>query len=197
MIYTLLMNGPIGSGKDHIGLLLEQVGWTKCQFKEQLYVDTAEYFNVDLEWFKAVATDRIRKEIPTESLTDSNGKIYSPRQALIHVSENVVKPAKGKDWYGKVTVDNYMKNGFNVVTDSGFREEAEAVVKKVGAENVILVHLEREGCSFNPEKDSRSYIDLSDLGVHTVSFTNSEEISAKQIVKYFSEIMIDKMFKDQ
>jgi len=197
MIYVLLLNGAMFSGKDFIGDVLSQIGWNKCQFKEQLYVDTAEYFGVDLEWFKAVATDRIRKEIPTESLTDLNGKIYSPRQALIHVSENVVKPVKGKDWYGRVTVDNYMKKGFNVVTDSGFREEAEAVVKKVGAENVILVHLEREGCSFNPEKDSRSYIDLSDLGVQTISFKNSEEISAKQIVKYFSEIMIDKMFEDQ
>jgi hypothetical protein len=48
------------------------------------------------------------------------------------------------------------------VPDSGFRGEAVRAVREVGPENVTLIRLHKEGCTYY---DSRSYISLADLGV--------------------------------
>lgn len=175
--YVILLNGPIGSGKDHIADLLEKyVGWNKCMFKDELYKETAAHFNVDLEWFKAVSSDRLLKEKPSDAL---DGK--SPRQALIHVSEDVIKPEKGKGYFGELSSDQ-LKETVNVFSDSGFKEEAIALIEKSGIQktNVFHIKLIREGCEFS-SNDSRGYFDLD--GVNTATFYNN--IDDNGIVQQF------------
>jgi len=58
------------------------------------------------------------------------------------------------------------------VPDSGFREEAEAIVREAGAGDVLLVRLHRPGHGFSG--DSRGYIDLDDLGVESCDVWETE-----------------------
>ena len=183
-------------GKDTLGGLLQtRLGGTMQQFKEQLYVATAEHFKLPLNSFVKVATDRVLKEVespylnlPPEEyikLKEYLGKDFSidlrryeaqsitPREAMIYLSELVVKPTLGEAYFGIKAAEN-MCEGNNWVTDSGFKQEAVIQVNEFGAENVFLVKIHREGCSF--EGDSRSYISLDEYGVATLELDNNHTL---------------------
>ena len=75
-----------------------------------------------------------------------------------------------------------------MVPDSGFREEAEVLVRKTGPENVLLKSLHRPGHGF--EGDSRGYVDLSDLGVERYDIWATEgglDYAARQVVHIASD----------
>lgn len=101
----------------------------------------------------------------------------SPRQAYIAMSERFLKPLHGDDVLGRLLNDKlqrWLASGIPiecaVVTDSGFRGEAEVLVRAVGAPSTTLVRLTRPGCAY--EGDSRGLIDLSDLGVLCLDVAN-------------------------
>ncbi|CAK9074178.1 Uncharacterized protein SCF082_LOCUS36164 [Durusdinium trenchii] len=102
----------------------------------------------------------------------------TPREAYIALSETFFKPLHGQSIFGSLILKEIafaaqQPEGYNVcvISDCGFREEIEPVVAALGADNVILVRLHRDGCDF--EGDSRSYIDLDDLGVRTLDIENN------------------------
>lgn len=72
------------------------------------------------------------------------------------MSENVIKPSFGKDAFGKAFVNSLPEEGIVFVSDSGFPEELQPVIDHVGSDNVLVVRIQREGCSF--EGDSRDYL---------------------------------------
>lgn len=165
----VFLNGPKDSGKDYLGkVAAEHFEGATAQFKEALYTHTADLFGVEYGWLVSVANDRTFKEMPHANLQG-----YSPREALIFTSENVYKPIFGKDYFGNKTLEYIEEFCGDIVfiTDSGFREEAETVVKAFGAENCLLVNLYREGRKFD-ETDSRGYINLDDLGVTRIEYHN-------------------------
>lgn len=94
------------------------------------------------------------------------------RQIYIHYSEQVIKPLHGKEWFGEQFLSAARVSGATtiIVPDSGFVQEAERVVREVGAPNVRLVRLYKDGCSF--AGDSRDYISLKHLGVVENEVTN-------------------------
>lgn len=162
--YVVLLNGPPGSGKDFIGKILsDEFGGVVRRFKEELYEHTSDYYGVSFEWFVDIASDRILKEMPCELL----GGI-SPRDALIHVSEDIYKPKYGSGYFGKKLAES-LTEGITVVTDSGFMDEALEVIKEVSKENVILIRLHRKGCNF--DNDSRSYIEIP--SIFNIDFYNN------------------------
>ena len=87
------------------------------------------------------------------------------RQEYIRFSEVYIKPQLGEKWFGRQFMSSVHSCGRSIigVPDSGFLEEAEEAVHQVGPENVLLVRLHKEGCTY--AGDSRTYIDLSHLGV--------------------------------
>ena len=195
---VVIFNSPPNSGKDIAAQYLRgyfQTG-TILAFKDELYKDTAEYFNIDVEDLILYHADRELKEIPdlmfgkfqSESLKQYffgllyvigvllNNKYlmslgyYSSRQALIHVSEDIVKPEKGKDYYGKKLVEKIENSSerFYFIPDSGYVEEAAMVADK--GYNVHIVHLERSGATF--EGDSRKLLNKEDFkGYSNIKFT--------------------------
>ena len=195
---VVIFNAAPSSGKDIACQYLRdyfQVG-TILAFKDELYKDTADYFNIDVEDLILYHADRELKEIPdlmfgkfqSESLKQYffsllyvigvliNSRYlmslgyYSSRQALIHVSEDVVKPKKGKDYYGKKLVEKIENSSerFYFVSDSGFKEESTMVADK--GYNVYIVHLERSGATF--EGDSRKLLNKDDFKEYSnIKFT--------------------------
>ena len=80
---------------------------------------------------------------------------YSPRDAMIHMSENVLKPLFGKDVFGIMAAKS-LEDGVNIFSDGGFAEEVQCLLDEVGVDNFMLIHVTRKGCSF--EGDSRDYV---------------------------------------
>ncbi|WPH64845.1 hypothetical protein [Vibrio phage vB_VpaP_SJSY21] len=141
-------------------------------FKELLYKATAEHYDLPLEVAVEHFTDRELKDVNTilfEGLT--------PRGALIHVSEDIIKPKYGKGYFGK-KLSTVAKDLYNsgekivVVTDGGFKEEAIEVSEALSDVHIKIVHLSRPDCSF--EGDSRDYIELTRDNVTTYSLALEE-----------------------
>ena len=88
----------------------------------------------------------------------------TPRQAYIDMSEKMVKPFYGKDFFGKIAIKTINKiaegkDELIVVTpDGGFDIEVTCLAKEYGLENILVVHLYRDGTSF--ANDSRSYVKI-------------------------------------
>jgi hypothetical protein len=130
-------------------------------FKDGLIDLTATLMQVDHEWFQYVCANRDWKEEPMESL---GGR--SPRQALMYVSEEVIKPNFGEDYFGRYAAQRLTPDRLHIFSDGGFVQEILPLIDMVGQENFFLVQLAREGCTF--EGDSRRYIPLELADNHTI-----------------------------
>jgi hypothetical protein len=167
----LIFNGPPGSGKDEAcGFLRVNHGYRHIQFKDQLFIDTTEFFGVSLTWFMKDYDNRELKEKPYEQL---NG--MSKRQALIHVSENVIKPKYGSDYFGIKAAERIDLASSYCFSDGGFLEEITPVINTVGQDNLCIVQLYRAGCSFH--SDSRNYIH----GILQEEFGTNHETQSQSI----------------
>lgn len=168
----VIFNGPPGSGKDEAcAFLKSNYGYKHLQMKDELFVDTAEYYGVSLEWFMNGYDDRTLKEYPRDELGGA-----SKRQALIHVSENIMKPKYGKDYYGRKTAEKIDQVSSYCFSDGGFIEEILPVINTVGQDNICIVQLYRTGCSFS--SDSRNYIEgilQDDLGTQEGQIQKSKQ----------------------
>ena len=114
--------------------------------------------------------------VKSEPLAMLGGRSW--RQEYIRFSEEFVKPVYGNDWFGEQFVKAAMAAPELrvIVPDSGFREEAERTVCEFGPENVTLIRIHRDGATF--AGDSRSYIDLADLGVACFDIDNNSTVDA-------------------
>lgn len=150
----VIFNGPPGAGKDEACLFFKQLGYKHLSFKEELFKETFKYFNVSAEWFMNDYNNRSVKEMPVEELK-VDGVQLSRRDAMIYVSEKYIKPKFGSDYFGQQLSNHIDKDGNFSVSDGGFIEELTPIINRVGADNIILVQLTREGCDFS--SDSRRY----------------------------------------
>lgn len=147
----VIFNGPPASGKDEAASLYkEKYGFGNLSFKYQLFKETIKHFDVDERWFMEGYKDRTQKEKAEFALQG-----MSRREAMIHVSEDIIKPKKGLDYFGKSVAEEIIGSNNYALADGGFVEELEPIIKKVGAENIVIVQLTREGCDYS--SDSRKY----------------------------------------
>lgn len=148
----ILFNGPPGSGKDAAADYFKDLGFKHLSFKYQLYNETIKYFNVDKNWFMDGYKNRNEKEKQSYMLNH-----MSRREAMIHVSENIIKPKHGLDYFGNQVANEIDLSKDYAISDGGFVDELVPVINKVGSENFVLVQLARDGCSYS--SDSRRYLD--------------------------------------
>jgi len=118
--------------------------------KLALHACVMQHFNIIPEVWQQLCT-REHKETPQACLGG-----LSPRQAQIFVSEQLIKPTYGADYFALRALENFEQGKINVVSDSGFQAEADVMCSHYGAENVLIVRLSRNGTSF--ANDSRGYI---------------------------------------
>tara|TARA_B110000503_G_scaffold32924_1_gene53503 strand:- start:9528 stop:10169 length:642 start_codon:yes stop_codon:yes gene_type:complete len=148
----ILFNGPPGAGKDHAADYFKQHGFKHLSFKYQLFIETIKYFGVDSKWFMDGYNDRSQKEVASILLGH-----MSRREAMIYVSEKIIKPRSGLDYFGKLVANEIDPTKNYCISDGGFIDELIPVVEKVGNDNFVLVQLTREGHDFS--SDSRRYFD--------------------------------------
>lgn len=147
----VIFNGPPASGKDEAASLYKETyGFGNLSFKYQLFKETIKHFEVDERWFMEGYNDRTQKEKKEFALEG-----MSRREAMIHVSEDIIKPKKGLDYFGRSVADEIEEGNNYALADGGFVEELEPIIEKVGTENIVIVQLTREGCDYS--SDSRKY----------------------------------------
>lgn len=148
----IIFNGPPGSGKDEAASYFKHRGFKHASFKYVLFKETIEYFGVTRDWFMRDYNDRKIKERPEKALRG-----FSRREALIHVSEEVIKPIEGLDFFGRCVANEIEDGKDYAISDGGFIEELTPIINKIGTENIVLVQLTRDGCDYST--DSRRYFD--------------------------------------
>jgi len=148
----IIFNGPPNTGKDEACSYLKNTkNFTHNEFKDALFTETCKHFSVSKKWFVENYNDRSVKERKEAVLGNR-----SRREALIHVSENIIKPKYGKEFFGQEVAQKISNKINYCFSDGGFKEELFPVINKVGAENICLVQLTRKGCDFST--DSRRYL---------------------------------------
>jgi hypothetical protein len=112
------------------------------------------------DWWGSLAYDEL-KDDELAKLVMEDGFEGTPRQCLIHTSEDIIKPMHGERYFGEQAAAQ-MQPGYNIFTDGGFGPETEAIIDK--ADDVILIQISRDGYNFS--SDSRDYLDPEDYGVY-------------------------------
>lgn len=153
MTKVIVLNGPPGVGKDTIAASLGRMGTRVHTFKEALLDECANLIRNDkVEEFYDRADDRDLKEVFWPVIN------ASPRHFLIHVSEVLIKPQYGSDYFGRVKAEDVIDDvcaGYEVVfSDGGFSDEVSALAERGLDVNVVRLH--RMGFDF--DGDSRDYI---------------------------------------
>lgn len=186
----ILLNAPKGAGKDTIGLALQNL--YNCElraFKTKLY-EIAYSFTSGIGYSEFIyyCTDRESKEIRSSKF---RGK--SPRDFLIFISEQIVKPNFSKEFFGKAASETIsgidFQNGV-VFTDSGFIEEALPLIKDFGGRNVFIIQFTGQN-SNDFSGDSREFIETDKCHVIKMNQTNDNMspkeyamLIAQEILKY-------------
>lgn len=188
---VIILNGAPGIGKDTIAEIISRKWEYKIlSFKEPMFaIARAVLGATDFSRFAARYHDRKRKEVKYDFLGDR-----SPREFMIHISENFVKPTLGKKQFGKLLCNSALVSPFNcVVSDGGFDEEVEHVALHE-ALNVFVVRLHRDGMTF--DGDSRKHIRRQDLisdTYHELDFdmtTGEPEDDAQKILDMVSGVVL-------
>ncbi len=146
----VIFNGPPGSGKDEAASWFCDHGFRHLSFKHELYKETVKIFNVEYDWFMDGYNNRDIKENREPKLND-----MSRREAMIHTSECYIKPKFGADYFGAQVASQIEPNYDYAISDGGFVEELRPLIARVGLDQIRLVQLTREGCSYST--DSRRY----------------------------------------
>ncbi len=168
MLKVVLFNSPPRLGKGvaakHMCELIntEDTFFTAHtrEFKDTLFELTASMLDLEVEDFLH-RYDSKNMGSPTGwhkdmKQFDINGTLCSQREALIHMSENIIKPVFGKDSFGKAMVESLPSEGIVFISDGGFPEEVQPVIDHVGEDNLLIIRIRREGVTF--EGDSRQYL---------------------------------------
>ena len=195
---VVIFNSPAGSGKDTAADMLYGYFNTgnRINFKDDLYQDTAEYFNIAVNDLVEYHSDRSLKDIHSEmfpkykkhslkqyffALLFVIGAVfnirylmslgyYSSREALIHVSEDIMKPKYGQDYYGRKFLEKVESSTerYSFAADGGFKNEVLPLLD--AGYQVVVAQLERSGATF--EGDSRAFLNEDDFEAYSnVKFT--------------------------
>lgn len=176
MVKITLLNGPPRAGKDTLAKLLcdQAAGDMILSFADPLKVATHAALGLFGTTGKPLPANAFESVKDDTNVQGFHG--VSPRQAYIQMSEGFSKPLWGPAYFGERFADlvRALRPGVEhhvIVPDCGFVAEAEAIVDRFGAERVRLFQIHRDGCDFS--KDSRSFVDLSHVGVEPRIVDNS------------------------
>lgn len=170
---VIILNGPPGCGKDTLAdHLVYSPGALrnaeKREFKTHLFRVAATLAAIPLHEMITLNAQKT-KNTPCPSLPGNK----SPREWLIYVSENVVKPHLGSTYFGATAAKTLNNEDMAYVfADGGFDVEVAVLAEKVGKNNVLVLQITRPGHSF--AEDSRRYITTGIAGT-TLGIANDHD----------------------
>lgn len=183
MTKVIFLNGPPRCGKDTVGEIIMTLvpGSRVTKMAHKLKVGTHALFRalhgrLTPTTLHAVLDDATYEDMKDEPLPLFFGE--TPRKAYIDVSEKLIKPMFGDEFWGELVAKQIIASGPKIplwiITDTGFEPETRPIIRLVGKENCTLIRLRRHGCDFS--KDSRSYLQL-DYGIAFHTLINNMSIA--------------------
>lgn len=175
---VIILNGPPGSGKDALSrMIMPQLGVKQLEFKRPLQEMVRKVIGMPKKDFYKLYEDRDWKE-----LKQFNGS--SCRDLLIWMSEEVIKPKFGKDYFGRYAATSISSTGNYIFSDGGFKDEIGIIKDHCEAigQKMVLIHLYRDGTSFSG--DSRDYVEDFPEITYKLS-NNSSLMDAVRILEGF------------
>ena len=196
MLKVIVFNAPPRAGKEVAAKAVMRCINTQDsnlvahhrEFKDELFKIAANTLDISVEDFLRDYDSEVKDVVAAKYLANADenvwwkdvpiykvhGRQYSKREWLIYVSEYVIKPSFGKDAFGKMFVNSLPKEGVVAVSDGGFPEEIKPVIDHVGAENITIVRIHRDGCDFS--NDSRNYL-IQEMFEDKITFIDIENNS--------------------
>ena len=183
----VLLNGPPRSGKDTVSNLLfeyfkkESVKVEQCKFAQPIKDFVRQfYFRGDqylFDWY-----DNIEKDTAFPVLY---GKTC--REIQIAFAETFLKQLHGQEIFGHLAIKrlSMSDNDIFIFSDCGFIEECIPLLDSFKKENIYLIKLYRENCSFS--NDSRNYIKDDCFSCSNLDFIYNNG-TLKDLEKYTLEI---------
>jgi len=162
---AILLNGPPRAGKDTAVAVLEDAFGTEAEtfkFTQPVKDRTHARFGLDC----AHDAYELLKDTP---LPEFGG--MTPREAYIDTSRKL-KAEQGEDAVRKLFVETVLGSQAQIILnpDAGDDSEAESVAEALGAENVLVIRISREGHDFS--KDCRTWVTSPSLRI--VDVTNED-----------------------
>lgn len=177
----VLLNGPPRCGKDTAAVALTNAipNSVHHKFADPLRNAVPAMFGIGHDLWQTLYL--YNKDVRTSVLFG-----MSPREAMIWLSEEVMKPKFGVEVFGKIaaqTIASYPQETV-VVSDSGFAREVMPLIDAFGVDNLLIVQIRRPGQTF--DGDSRGWVDLPAVTTWTV-FNDST-------VESFEVLVLDAVF---
>ncbi|QDH46525.1 hypothetical protein LAh8_87 [Aeromonas phage LAh_8] len=156
---VIILNAPPQSGKDTLANVLKKRFplMRETSFKLPLYHLYCQTVGIDYSDFMDLYNTVGWKDTPN---TELNGK--TPRELMIHISENYIKPFFGDTYFGEQVskqIEFYeysREEEFSwVIPDGGFDSETEHMLKLLG-ERLVCIQFTRDNKNF--DNDSRNWI---------------------------------------
>lgn len=207
----ILFNAPALGGKNIAIDYLQDNGYDLhyAECKDKLHTLVQEFFCVYPERYWEIYGDRNLKELPLGEFSVTLDKqeeqllckklniarleysfgtmkhILSIRHAMIYISEIIMKPRMGTDFFGWARLQTVCSEPYGLFVDSscGFAEELPPIINKMGQENILLLRIHRDGCTF--DGDSRNYI-KDGVITNTVDICNNGTLQ-----EYFEKVKIE------
>lgn len=192
----IILNAPPNAGKDTIAEYILDTFYTQhITFKQKLIRIAATIAGVSFLELKTLNDNRETKETKNPLLFN-----MSPRELLIHVSEKMIKPSFGKNYFGDAAAKSInpraLKEVGYVFSDGGFDTEIEVLAKQF-PNQVYVIRFSREGCDFS--NDSRNYISSEMPWAHVSPILENNgtlEDFVEKVLEYFGQIEVNKKTGD-
>lgn len=165
----IIFNGPPRSGKDTAVDLVakaSRVPVVKEKLAKPIKLAAQQLYGLtDAEW-------RVTDGSEEKDLTSPRFLGKTCREVQIGVSEVFMKPFHGdRAVFGHLLVRRVLRHrsGLFLISDGGFEEEIQPLIDTFGADNILVIRIQREGCSYLG--DSRGYIEPQ--GVTSIDMPNT------------------------
>jgi len=170
-MHVIFLNGPPRSGKDTVAEILRDThGARAIKMAAPLRRAVCSFLDVP---------EHTLEDIKDEPLPHGNGT--TPRHLMQRLSEDVVKPLLGHDYFGLALAEAIQTapaySDLYVVSDTGFQLELDACADELEGVLGATLHLwrvDRPGCSF--DGDTREYVVPHRSMKRTVSIRNDGDL---------------------
>lgn len=154
MPYVVFLNGPPRCGKDMLAAeLTPYLQFSRAKASAPLKRAFGAFLDLDMQGIEDHKETKSRILQRRDSID-----MDTVREGLISLSEDWAKVRYGEDFFGRILGRDIANNTakLTIVTDAGFLPEVEAIIRRLGWRNCLLIRVHRAGCDF--ANDSRSHI---------------------------------------